>query len=389
MTGRGERVRHDGAHPQPQTCPQTKIRRAVSRDFFCIGHRARITSAPQHATRTPPRAPALAATAAPPSRSRSTSARAPRPDLRALRLGVRILRAHALPAALVRREPQLRPQLVRQLLRLLHTARARGDLRPQRRVARRVSLRKLRRARLTRLVQLPLQRVLLAQLVLNLRLRRLQRAHVPLSVAAAAVCAAAARALELLCAAACALSNAAARDVRVCRPTAALAATTAGASPPAAQPRAAPRAHAPHAPRRLPLPHAVGLPLLPRTCARVRSTWAGGAREGWLKHEGREAVAARGRGRGGGRHSPLLRTVAVEVAVEEVNPPSHHLRWRGGWGAGGRGRPPKVPAAQIHALPASGAEGLHAAPGPQTARERPQTTAGPVRSMPGPDVLQS
>mmetsp|Transcript_36600 Transcript_36600/g.96235 ORF Transcript_36600/g.96235 Transcript_36600/m.96235 type:complete len:223 (-) Transcript_36600:177-845(-) len=130
MTGRGERVRHNGAHPQPQTCPQTKIRRAVSRDCFCIGHRARITSAPQHATRTPPRAPALAATAAPPSRSRSTSARAPRPDLRALRLGVRILRAHALPAALVRREPQLRPQLVRQLLRLLHTARARGDLRP-------------------------------------------------------------------------------------------------------------------------------------------------------------------------------------------------------------------------------------------------------------------
>ena len=198
MTGRGERVRHDGAHPQPQTCPQTKIRRAVSRDLFCIGHRARITSAPQHATRTPARASALAATAAPPSRSRSTSARAPRPDLRALRLGVRILRAHALPAALVRREPQLRPQLVRQLLRLLHTARARGDLRPQRRVARRVSLRKLRRARLTRLVQLPLQRVLLAQLVLNLRLRRLQRASVPLSVAAAVVRAAAARALELL-----------------------------------------------------------------------------------------------------------------------------------------------------------------------------------------------
>eukprot|EP00966_Prymnesium_polylepis_P163843 3787803-Prymnesium_polylepis.1 len=74
---------------------------------FCIGHRARITSAPQHATRTRARAPALAATAAPPSRSRLTSARAPRPDLRALRLGTRVLRAHALPAALVRREPQL------------------------------------------------------------------------------------------------------------------------------------------------------------------------------------------------------------------------------------------------------------------------------------------
>eukprot|EP00966_Prymnesium_polylepis_P104880 2429430-Prymnesium_polylepis.1 len=47
MTGRGKRVRQDGAHPQPQTCPQIKIRLAVFTGFCALrAHHIRIRAWP-------------------------------------------------------------------------------------------------------------------------------------------------------------------------------------------------------------------------------------------------------------------------------------------------------------------------------------------------------